>query len=193
MNSAAVAYADIFNYPLTEAEANLWQIAGDHSALPIKKTHGYWHLPNRSQLVALRRRRQHFSQLKRQRLNRIRWVFLLISWIRLVAVTGALSMNNADKDDDIDLMVITAKNRLWLTRLLLIILLFPLLRRVKKVSNRLCFNLFLDETSLIIKQQNLYLAHEICQIQPIFERDNMHQQFINANLWYKKFLPNWKA
>lgn len=191
MNSSAIVYADIFDYPLTESELKLWQISGQEPSLKVIKTKGFWHLPGRQNLVILRRQRQRFSQLKWQKLKSLQWVFTLIPWISLVAVTGALSMNNADQDDDLDLMIITAKNRLWLTRLLLVVLLFSFLRRHKKINNRLCLNLFLDETCLLIKSQNLYTAHEICQAKPLFERDNMYQQFIFTNKWVSRFLPNW--
>ena len=191
MNSGAVAYADIFDYPLTEKEMHRWWIpSGSDPIVNCVKTHGFWHLSGRSGLIALRRQRQRFSQLKWQKLNQIKWIFWLIPWIKLVAVTGALSMNNADKNDDLDLMIIIAKNRLWLTRLFLVIFLFPFLRRAQKINNRLCLNLWLDETSLLIRQQNLYTAHEICQIKPLFVRDNMYQQFISSNQWVTRFLPN---
>ena len=100
-------------------------------------------------------------------------------------------MNNAVENDDIDLMIITAANRLWLTRLLASLLLFPWLRRGRKIHNRVCLNLWLDESALALTQRNLYIAHEICQAKPVFERNKTYQKFIAANLWYKKFLPNW--
>lgn len=110
----------------------------------------------------------------------------------MIALSGARAMNNASLADDIDLMIITAENRLWLTRLLVSFLLFPWLRRGQKISRRLCLNLWLDESALVIKTQNLYTAHEICQLKPLYNRDQTYQKFISANLWYKQFLPNWK-
>lgn len=183
-----LAYADIFDYPLTAEEIKLWLIKGDSFA-PAKK--GYYYLPGRKKIIALRQNRARASRIKLKKLKSIISVIKLIPFIKLVCVTGALAMNNADQDDDIDLMIVTVKNRLWLTRLIIAILLFPHLRRGQKINNRLCFNLWLDETALAIKRHNLYIAHEICQAKPIFERDNFYQKFIAANLWYKNYLPNW--
>ncbi|MEK7622975.1 MAG: adenylyltransferase/cytidyltransferase family protein [Patescibacteria group bacterium] len=203
MNFSAIAYADIFDYPLTDEEMHRWLISpgfdpnGKNSpkgSNPIVFTRGFYHLPGQSHLVALRRQRLHFSQLKWQKLQRLKWIFWLIPWVKLVAVTGALSMNNADKNDDLDLMIITAKNRLWLTRFFLTILLFFHLRGGRtdssKVADKLCLNLWLDETSLKIKSQNLYTAHEICQAKPLFVRDNLYQRFLASNKWVARFLPN---
>ena len=187
-----IAYADIFDYPLTETELRRWQIGGDKQAEPVIKTKGYFHLPGRANLIKLRRHRHHFSQLKWPLARRAAKILSLIPTVRLVCVTGALAMNNSDKDDDIDLLIVTQTNRLWLTRLLSFIFLFPYLRRRRRISNRLCLNLWLDETTLAIKLQNLYIAHEVCQARPVFDRDNTYQKFIAANLWYKQFLPNWK-
>lgn len=189
-----LTYADIFDYPLTREEVYRWLIKGD-SFTRVKES-PYWnYLPGRAKLVALRQRREQSSKIKFAKLKKIIFVFKLIPWIKLVCVTGALAMNNADKNDDMDLMIVTAKNRLWLTRLIISLLLLPHLRGGRmdssKVADRICINLWLDESALAIKQQDLYIAHEVCQAQPIFERDNTYQKFINSNLWFKQFLPNW--
>ncbi|HAI63061.1 TPA: hypothetical protein DCL89_02425, partial [candidate division WWE3 bacterium] len=39
-----------------------------------------------------------------------------IPWIKMIAVTGSLAAYNPEKDSDIDIMIITGKNRVWLTR-----------------------------------------------------------------------------
>ncbi len=184
-----IAYADIFDYPLTGEELRRFLIKGD-SLPPGKKS--FYHLPGRAGLIYLRRQRQNFSRLKWPIARKAARVLSLIPSVKLVAVTGALAMNNSDKDDDIDLMIVTAKNRLWLTRLAALVLLFPWLRRQRRVNNRICLNLWLDDSVLAIKRQDLYIAHELCQARPVFERNGAYQKFIAANLWYKKFLPNWK-
>lgn len=186
-----LVYADIFDYPLTLDEIHRWWIAGDKGSDPIVKTNGYYHLRGREKLVSLRRRRAQVSQVKLKKLKLIIRIFKIIPFIKLVCVTGALAMNNSDKDDDIDLMIVTAKNRLWLTRLIVLLLLLPWLRRGKKINNRICLNLWLDAAALAVKRRDLYIAHEICQARSVFERDNYYNKFITANLWYKKYLPNW--
>ncbi len=191
-----VAYADIFNYPLTEKEINHWLIKGDslQDKSRVKKTKGFYHLIGRSKVVAIRQKRERASRRKFKFLKSILPVIKLIPFIRLVCVTGALAMNNSDADDDIDLMIVTEKNRLWLTRLITLLALLPWLRHGQKIDKRLCLNLWLDESALTIPtfKRSLYSAHEVCQAKPMLDRGQTYQKFINSNKWYKHYLPNWK-
>ena len=111
-----------------------------------------------------------------------------------MAISGALAMQNSHNNDDIDLVLVTSRGTLWTTRFFASILLMPYKRDPQgaKVSNRACLNVFLDESDLKISPQNLYLAHEIYQMKPIWDRDGTYQRFINANKWVKKYLPNWQ-
>ncbi len=202
-------YADIFDYPLTQAEIQKWLIqekSSDISSISdssIKKTSSYYHLKSRQSIVKLRRQRTRFSRSKFKLAQKITSYLKFIPSIQLIAITGALAMNNSNQHDDIDLMIITKKNRLWLTRLFSILILefLNLRRRPNKKtksdinvlnSNKICLNLFLDESSLQLpsSQRNLYTAHEVTQIKPIFDKGNTYQNFINQNSWVASFLPN---
>jgi hypothetical protein len=107
-------------------------------------------------------------------------------------------MKNSDKDDDIDLLIVTKKNRLWLTRLLAVLLVELVARRrrpgEKDAKDKICLNMFLDETHLGVppKERDLFSAHEVCQLKVLWERDNLYQGFLRNNQWTKEFLPNWK-
>jgi len=175
-----VAYASIFNYHLSLEELYRYLISPE----PVSQTKLKPYFIDKPHPV------NHFNQLKWPIAQRAVKLLSFIPWINLVAATGALAMNNCRKDDDIDLMIITAANRLWLTRLLSLLLLFPFLRRGSRINNRLCLNLFLDESALVLNQQNLYTAHELCQLKPLYNRDQTYQKFIAANLWVKDYLPN---
>jgi len=39
-----------------------------------------------------------------------------IPWVKMVAITGSLAAYNPEKDSDIDMMIITKQNRVWITR-----------------------------------------------------------------------------
>ena len=94
----------------------------------------------------------------------------------------------------VNLVLITSAGSLWTTRFFANILLLPFKRdpRGQKIANRACLNVFIDESDLKIRPQNLYFAHEICQMKPLWDRDGTYSRFIQANSWVKKYLPNWQ-
>jgi len=52
--------------------------------------------------------------------------------------------------------------------------------------------MLIDEERLEFKksERNLYLAHEIAQLRPLFQRDKIYEKFMPHNNWIKKYLPN---
>jgi len=123
-------------------------------------------------------------------------LFEAIPWIKLAAVTGALAMNNAEKDDDIDIFIITKKNRAWLTRGFVALLLSIHNKYAKGKNNKrkLCCSLFIDETKLAWNKggRDLYIAHEIISIHPFINRNNMYFKFMKENTWALKYFPHYK-
>jgi hypothetical protein len=53
--------------------------------------------------------------------------------------------------------------------------------------------LVLDENKMQFVNQDLFTAHEIIQLVPIFDRDKTYQQFMKANSWINKIFPNYKV
>ena len=155
----------------------------------------FYFLKKREKIVEIRKEREKRSGQKLIIAQRTAEKLKIIPSIKMIGITGALAMNNCQENDDIDLLIVTGANSLWLTRLL-IILLSPLLGikrrkpKEKTVKNKICFNLFLDENYLKIQPENLFLAHEVCQVKPIFDKDNTYSRFIKENKWVFNFLPN---
>ena len=209
-----LAYCDLFTFPLTATE--LWQrlylspppkkvgkrqfrhVLGELlQKNQVAKKGIYYFLPGKEAICHLRQKRQRISQKKWQRLLNLVKLLTKLPTIQMIAVTGALAMNNAQENDDIDLLIITSRHRLWLTRILLIGLLEALGCRRRphdrQVTNKVCLNMFLEETALKIPslKQNLYTAYEVVQTRPVVERNQTYQRFWLANQdWIKEYLPN---
>lgn len=197
-----LAYADIFDYPLTVKEIHKWLIP-EPSVLSVSlsqqigRSQGYYFLAGRRHLVQLRQSR-HRTSLKKLRLaKRVGDWLKLIPFINLVGITGALAMNNSESTDDIDLMIITSHHTLWLTRPLVVTFMELLgVRRhpscSSSVANRFCLNLWLDTTALSVpkSRRNLYTAHEVAQVKPLWSRGHTYQEFLSANRWINRYLPN---
>lgn len=204
-----LVYADVFDYPLTFFEVQKFLIGDTQVTLEIVQrelkiivdskqictNEGFYFLKGREELVALRQKRENWSGEKLEIAKKTVEKLKFIPWIKMIGVTGALAMMNAKEEDDIDLMVITSADHLWLTRLL-IFLLCPILgikRRKPKdrmVKNKICFNLFLEEGHLELLQRNLFLAHEVCQVKPLVNKNRTYEKFLWGNRWVEKFLPS---
>ena len=153
---------------------------------------GYYYFVDRQQLVAIRQYREDWSKAKIKRAKKIAKFLSFIPWIKLIGITGALAMKNADKKDDIDLFFITSKDRVWLSRgvIVLILRVSGLYRRPNKKTDMICPNMFVAEDRLKMGPEDLFIAHEIVQMKPIFDRGGVYQKFLKENRWVKKFLPN---
>ena len=204
-----LAYADIFNYPLKKDEVWRFLISQTSQSEPkvlrvlsvcpkISQKGDFYFLKGREKNVSLRKKREKWSQKKIEIAHRVARWFKVIPWIKMVGISGALAMNNAHKNDDIDFLIITQKNRLWLTRLLVVLATEALGKRRrpndKQFKDKVCLNMFLAEDKLTIpqKERDLFSAHEVIQLKPIWEKDDSYQKLIKRNQWVKKYLANWK-
>lgn len=203
---ATLVYHDIFDYPLTAQEA--------YSYLTIKTTYasfnknlqllikekrvsqenGLIFLRGRGQTVKIRQARKGPSVRKLKKALRYSKILRFVPTIRFVAISGALSMENTDTNDDIDLVIVTGKGALWTTRLLANLILWPYRRKAGEAhtKDKACLNMFLEENSLKFGTQNLYTAHETAQLKPIWERGKTYASLLKANSWLQSYLPNWR-
>lgn len=115
--------------------------------------------------------------------------------ILFIGVTGSVAAGYPLKDSDIDLMIVTRKNTLWLTRLCLRIWVW-----YRKVPHRkygdqerideFCFNLWLEEDSLKLpkNKQNLKNAMDLILMKPILNKNNTYEKLVLENSWAKKWV-----
>lgn len=202
-----LVYADIFSYPLTFDQLKKFLITSkktDFDITDINKIKGilkrenYFYLKGRSEILKKRVKKERYAKEKIKIAQKTARLLKLIPFIKMVGITGNLTMKNTSRDDDIDFLIVTGKNRLWLSRFLVVFLLELLRKRrhpgEKEVKDKICLNMFLDEDNLKIpkKEQNLFSAHEILQFKPLWQRGNIYDDFLNQNQWVKEFLANWK-
>ena len=59
----------------------------------------------------------------------------------------------------------------------------------KERADQLCFNMWLDESELLLpkNKQNLKNSMDLILMKPILDRRDIYQKFINANSWAKKY------
>lgn len=119
-------------------------------------------------------------------IRRYRWVFRYLPFVKMVAVCNAVAMNTADKNSDIDLFVITGKDRIFLGRVIMT-LIFHFLgvrRHGRKITNRFCLTFFVTLESMkladIAKKEDVYLKFWLLTLKPLFG-NNIFEDFMREN------------
>lgn len=110
-----------------------------------------------------------------------------LPWIRYMGLTGANAFESCRQEDDIDLFVITAPNRLWITYLAIV-----LFSKLLKKRHLLCVNYLIDENHLTVHNQNYYVAIQIMHMMSLYNAD-YKADLIEANSWIFNYLPNAKT
>lgn len=196
-----ILYADVFSFPLTLDELHHFliaplplsvdQIRAELEASPrlqaaVRRIDGYFVWEGREAIVALRQQRERAAAYLMPRA--LLWGRRLarLPFVRMVAITGALSMRNcSDQDDDLDYFVVSAVNRVWLTRLLCVALVR--VGRLRGVT--ICPNYVLAENALIQERQDLFTAHEITQMLPL-HGFAIYAAMRDSNAWVDCHLAN---
>lgn len=194
-----VAYADVFDFPLTASEIHrfLIEVAAtqtevnaalhDGRLIPahLAQHGGYFMLPERESLIEVRARRERSAEALWPIAHKYGRIIAKLPFVRMVAITGALAVDNPKDADDIDYLIITEPGRLWLCRALVI----GVVKLAQQRGDVLCPNFFLSERALHITNQDLFSAHELAQMVPI-AGDEPYQRMMKANRWMLDYLPN---
>lgn len=171
-----------------------FRINKSHLHTEIKRNRLY--LKKKYHLTTIKKKNISIDKLRRS--LGIITLLSLIPLVKFIGISGSVAMMNANEPDDIDIFIVTHKQRLWTTRFITILILSILnIRRKRtdvKVRNKICTNLWFDESDLYIPKykQSLFTAHEIIQLKPVVDKNNTYEKFINTNQWIKIYLPNSK-
>ncbi|MFQ5433831.1 MAG: hypothetical protein ACE5FD_03055 [Anaerolineae bacterium] len=194
-----VAYSDVFNYPLTAVQihryleglaaplADVERVLAHGRLLPqnLSRRGNFFMLAGREEIAAVRQEREIISHWLWPRAARYGRLIALLPFVRMAAVTGSLTMNNADAEADTDYLIVTKKGRVWLTRALIILV----VRLARRGGIDLCPNYILAENALAFSDRNLYVAHEVAQMVPLSGMD-VYWRLRRVNEWTAAFLPN---
>ncbi len=114
-------------------------------------------------------------------------LFQRIPWVSCICICNSLAMNACHKWSDIDLFVITRKNRLWTARIFMTLLL-TLIWQKKTAKNhawKFCLSFFITEDNLNLQEiaieNDIYLKYWIETLRPILNRNRSYQKFMQEN------------
>jgi len=109
-------------------------------------------------------------------------------FVRGVMASGSLSKGYMDEHSDLDFFIVTAPNRLWVARTLLV-----LYKRIFLLNShkQFCVNYFVDTMQLEIEEQNLFTATELVTLIPLYNQE-CYESLLTSNGWVYDFFPNFK-
>lgn len=194
-------YYDIFRHPLKSDEifsllpqntisktdvTNTLREFSQNNPLIFSKDN-YYFIGQNEHFIELRKLRETYSKNGWKIARFVTHLIKRFPFVRAVFITGTLSKNSSLPESDLDFMVVTENNRLWICRTLLMLFKKIFLFNSYKYF---CINYFISEDSLEIEEKNIFTATEIIFIKSTFNSHLMNK-FINSNLWIKKYFPNY--
>ncbi len=162
----------------------------------IQEENGFYFLKKRKEIVRIRINRQKIADQKWKKAKKIiRWL-QIIPYVRMVMVSGSMTLNNTREKSDIDVLIVAKSGRIWLTRFLVtgFLQLIGRRRHDKKTKDRICLNHYITNESLGIKFHSLYNAQTYAHLIPVLELNpGIFNNFQRANKWIKDYLVFWPS
>jgi hypothetical protein len=190
-----ILYFSIFDYPLHKDEIISYCNSSDDVESELKSLleqkiiylkNGYYNIENSSLQID----RRLTGNLKAQQLlpkaYKMSKRIMSFPFVESVNISGALSKNFIDDDGDIDFFIITAPNKLWIARTLLIAYKKIVLFNSKKYF---CVNYFISTNHLEIDEQNKFTATELVTLIPVYG-EKAYTNFVTKNKWVETIFPN---
>lgn len=199
---STMSYFDLFDIALTEEEILEYLLFGepDYKKIDIylwesqliNEFNGFFFLKDNRQI-----HKDFFHKLERaksywKKVRRYQWLFSICPFVKLVAVCNSLTINDVRENSDIDLLVVTEKNKLFAARFFMTLLtgIFGVRRHGKKTRARFCLSFYISEektkiSDLAIKPYDIYLAFWLKTLQPISGDYKVYEQIMEDN---KQFL-----
>ncbi|XOU94067.1 MAG: hypothetical protein ACNFW9_04445 [Candidatus Kerfeldbacteria bacterium] len=209
-----VAYFDIFDYPLTDMEIWKWLVFNndeiksvslfdvksilsdsDYLQSKIEFSQGHYFFRGRKDIINIRRQRYSLAEKKYRRALNVIKILRFAPFVKMVAICNTLAFSNSRDESDIDLFIVTKRNRVWQSRFWVagFLKLFKMRPSNNKSKDTICSSFFVDEDHLNLEKfsikNDIYLLYWITQIIPVYNYD-IYDKFVSANTWTKKILPN---
>jgi predicted nucleotidyltransferase len=181
-----LAYFGVFNFPLTKQEVEKYSgetLNGPFEPLVVEHD-GYFGLGDSASWV----NRQKREEVSLRKIERAKELFRKIFWwpyLKAVLVTGSTAAMNAGEGSDVDVLIITSEDTLWLTRL--VVVSFLILTRTYR--RLICPNIWLAEDNLEWPDKNIHSACDAMLAKPILNKNETYERFLDANWWVQEFWP----
>ncbi len=206
-------YFDLFDYPLSKGEIWKWlffkgkagrdefnrslrRLVEDEA---VVESDGYYFLAGRNGIIKIRKERELISFRKLEKAQRVARLLGLVPGVRMIAVVSNLGYLNAERDADIDLFIVTERNRIWSSRFWCVVLMKLLNQRPSRrtIKNKICLSYFVTEDKLNLEVTkvsipDMHLIYLLSCNLLIYDEGEVWEKYIEENSWIGEYLPNFK-
>lgn len=211
-----LGYFDVFSYPVTVEELWRWlwpssienftgftienvrtALSNDELRDHVTVTGEMVTLKGREELVKIRHERYDANQKKWKRAESAARFLELVPFVKMVAVSNTLAINNARPESDIDFFIVTSQHHLWIARWLVtgIVSLLGWRRHGTKIKNRICLSFYvttaaLDLAPLKSAERDPHFTFWASQLVPLMVDGDIYEKYKTVNSWVTTVLPN---
>ncbi len=208
---SALAYYDGFGFPLTAQEIFLALPAAEGPRPSFEdveraladavragaavQAEGFYALPGREASIGERRSRYLLAEGKYARVRNFFALARFAPFLRAAFVCNTLARSYARAGSDIDMFVVAAPGRIWLTRLFVTGLAAALRVRptAAESADRICLSFFATEDALDLKplaiDGDVYLPHWLQELYPVYDEAGAARALFARNGWLRDVLP----
>jgi hypothetical protein len=192
-----IVFFDLFDYPLSAPEikkylttpATLTEIIQALTGLKeIEEKNGFFFLNSRSEILATRQKRHNYSLRKIKIASRFSRMFSLLPWVKTIILSNSIGQFNLRDGSDIDFFIITAKQRIWLTRLFCagIAALLNSRPSAKDKRDKICLSFYITTANLDLDNLKLpagdpYFFYWLRSFILLYNKDNVYERFLAVN------------
>lgn len=204
-----IAFFDMYRMPVTATQ--VWQrlvvakssYAHHPSLRDVQKTvqssdflrerietkWGYYCLRGKSARIAKRLARHAIAQEKWKIVKRCARFLAMMPFVRLLAGSGSLAVDNTKYSSDLDMLVVAKEGRIWTTRLFLLLASALLGKRRsyrdQNAPDMLCLNHYITDRSLAVSSEirNVCMAMQYGSLVPIYNESLLYT-FLRRNMFW---------
>jgi hypothetical protein len=201
---ATLAYFDVFDLALNFAEIENYLLGKIEPEELIKKNledlqnskkigfrNGLYFLSGREKLESLRKEKTRIGIEFRNWAESKSWMFKFVPFLKEVYLCNNLAFDGVTEKSDIDLFVVTSKDRIFIARTALTVLahLLKVRRHGKVISKRFCLSFYvtednLDMSGLLLPGLDIYFAYWMIGLLPLW---GDARKVVNENGWLKSY------
>jgi len=192
-----VVFFDLFDFPVTAFE--LWHYLDKQIKLQdiinvlevapeIESKNGLYLLAGRGELLKTRQARHNYFLRKYKIAQRFVRYFSFLPFIKVITLSNSIGQFNLRDGSDIDIFIITARRRIWLTRLFCAGIAKILNSRPtpKNKKDKICLSFYISEENLNLDNLQIvdgdpYFFFWLRSLVLLYNKDKVYEEFLIAN------------